>query len=978
VVVAALTSPALAQDQPPASFIRTHFTPDDGLPGNVVDVIAQTPDGFLWMITAGANLVRFDGHTFYRFDGRRSALVAAPAGGLWIGSSDGLIDVPQRDLNQFAFSGPTTYRPGPSKESDVTCLRVGRGGVLWVGTHGGLFRYDGARFTAFGPRVGLHDIEETPERHVFLMTEIGFVELDESGSVVPHPGLAARLGVKDTDIFHVLEDRRGSTWYSTAWGLERETDGRIEKLGTFGPNGHGVLRTYEDAEGTIWVAKPDEGLFRATAAGLESIAPGLIVRALFSDRDGNLWVGTNGDGLYRFKRPAVRMYTKADGLPGDVIQAVMTARDGTLWAGVNCGGLARFDGTRFQTYNEHDGLSNGCVWALAEDASGDLWVGTWGGGVFRFHNGAFTQLSKKEGLEDDRVTSVVAARDGTVWLGTRSGVSRLTGGQIHNFGAAEGFSGAPSYHLVQDRAGVLWAGSRHGLYRFVGDRFERFPAVPTWSVFPIGDLPGSGFLVTGDESNEEMLRIDKDRVDTIAGLPRAHDFVETTRGDLWLSAFTINRVPPGELIRSRALDEPRDYETFSTADGLAVSEPNTTPGRVVALTPDGRVWVATTKGLAMFDLGRLPGVATKPSIYVTDVTIGRKTAYPVGEIVLPAGTNHLQVDFGAVEISSPEKIRMQYRLDDVDTEWLDAGRDPHAIYSTLSPGTHVLRIRACNRSGIWDRQGVVFSITQQPFFYQTRWFMAAMWISGALFVVGVYRLRVRQMSRAMSARFEERLTERARIARDLHDTLLQSFQGLVLRFQAVMNLLPDRAADAKQQLERAIDSASDAIAEGRDAVQNLRASTVVTNDLAAAIAALGRELTATRVDDAGASPPALEITVEGASRDLNPIVRDDVYRIAAEAIRNAFRHARARRIDVHIRYDDRTFELHVRDDGMGMDRARVDAQRLGHFGLAGMRERAERVGGHLEVSSEAGLGTRIELSIPAAVAFAERRRPKRS
>jgi len=337
-----------------------------------------------------------------------------------------------------------------------------------------------------------------------------------------------------------------------------------------------------------------------------------------------------------------------------------------------------------------------------------------------------------------------------------------------------------------------------------------------------------------------------------------------------------------------------------------------------------------------------------------------------------------QVDFGAVEISSPEKIRMQYRLDDVDTEWLDAGRDPHAIYSTLSPGTHVLRIRACNRSGIWDRQGVVFSITQQPFFYQTRWFMAAMWISGALFVVGVYRLRVRQMSRAMSARFEERLTERARIARDLHDTLLQSFQGLVLRFQAVMNLLPDRAADAKQQLERAIDSASDAIAEGRDAVQNLRSSTVVTNDLAAAIASLGRELTATRLVDAGASPPAVQITVEGTSRDLNPIVRDDVYRIAAEAIRNAFRHARARRIDVHIRYDDRTFELQVRDDGVGMDRARVDAQRPGHFGLAGMRERAERVGGHLEVSSEAGLGTRIELSIPAAVAFAERRRPKRS
>jgi len=960
-LVVAMPTRALAQPQQATNFVRSHFTAEDGLGSNVVDDISQTEDGFLWLITNGLNLVRFDGTTFFRFRRTLTTLAAAPGGDLWLGTRESLIEVRRRDLSQFTFSDVMVHHPRPGPETVVTRVRAGRNGVLWVGTNGGLFRFDGGRFVALGPRVGIREIEETPEGHLLLITEIGFVELDAGSkgqgyAVVAHPELAERLGVTDADVLHVLRDRRGNTWYSTKFGLARETNGRIEKLGTFGPHGHAATRTYEGTDGTIWAAK-EEGLFRAAAGGLEPMAPGLQVRGLFCDRDGNLWVGTNGDGLYRFKPSAIRMFTKADGLPNDVIQTVMTSRDGTLWVGANCGGVARFDGRSFHTYNEQNGLLNSCVYALAEDAHRDLWVGTWGGGVFRFHDGAFTQFSKKEGMNDDRVTSIVAARDGTMWFGTRSGANRLKRGQIQNFKVSEGLSPVAALGLVEDREGVLWAGSRNGLYRFAGDHFESFPPASKSTIIAIGDDPDGGFVVQ-DDLRTTIVRLVKDHAYDIAGLS-AYDMIATPQGDLWFGGDTIGRVSRGEFARARASDEPLDHETFSVADGLA--QPDATGiQRSVALTPDGKIWVATAKGLAMFDLHRMSTATTKPSIYITNVTIGRKTTRPERELVLPAGTNHLQIDFGAVEISSPEKVLMQYRLDDVDSEWLDAGRERRAIYSTLPPGTHTLRIRASNRSGIWDRQGVVFSIKQRPFFYQTSWFVVALGVSGTLFVIGLYRLRVRQMSRVMSARFDERLAERTRVARELHDTLLQTVQGSKL---VADHALKDRADHAR--LVRALEQLSTWLAqgveEGRAALNSLRTSTTETNDLAEALRRAADESRA-RTD------AEISVTTSGESRQLHPMVRDEIYRIGYEAIRNACLHSRGDCVAVTLEYG-RDLTLSVRDNGVGFDAGVAEQGKAGHFGLPGMKERAARIGGTLTLVSGRGSGTAVTLVVPGRVAY---------
>ena len=957
VLVSGVPVRALDPNQPASSFVRTHFNTDDGLSHRVVDQTIQTKDGFLWMIASGQNLVRFDGKNFYALTNPRpGAMAVAPDGDLWLGTVEGVIRIPSSSFNQFTLSGSTPYRPGPGKASVIRRLLVSRSGVLWVGTFDGLFRFDGNQFVAVGPRSETHEIEEAPDGNLLVMTADGFLELAGS-EVVPHPKLTERLGVKDNELYHVLKDSHGTTWYCTEMGVARETNGKIEKLGTQDQHGYSAFRTYEDPQGTIWIAK-EEGLFRATAAGIELVADGMQVRSLYTDRDGDLWIGTNGDGLYRFKDRAVRMFTTKEGLPNDLIMTVIATQDGTIWAGANCGGIARFDGTRFQTYDEKNGLLNSCVFALAEDLNHDLWIGTFGGGAFRYHAGRFTQYSKRHGMADDRVTTLVAARDGSVWFGTYSGLTRLKDGQFRQFTTADGLSSNGIVKVFEDRAGVIWIGTRQGLDRLVGDRFENFPSVAKTVAFPFGQDSEGGLFVGGEVDAVWVNRwVDKNGSHIIPGIS-ALDGVETDQGELWFTGGDMVRVQPVNFAHARPRDEPLDMEAFSTADGLAASPVGL--GRSLALTRDGKLWAATAKGVAMFDLRRLPVTNTKPSIYLTNVTIGRNTERAGREVVLPPGTNHVEIQFASVEISAPEKIRMQYRLDGVDSEWLDAPAKPTAIYSNIPVGTRALRIRACNRNGVWDRQGVVFMVTQQPFFYQTWWFVATMFALGVLLLLLIYRLRVAQISRQMSARFDERLAERTRVARELHDTLLQTVQGSKMVADHALKNPADntRMVRAMEQLSTWLAQATE---EGRAALQSLRASTTEKNDLAQA---LQRAIDECR----GASNADISFSVNGDQREIHPVVRDEIYRIGYEAIRNSCAHSRADRLEVALEYGH-DLTLRISDNGVGIESEVMEKGKEGHFGLRGMRERAERIGGKFTLDSSPDSGTVVTVVVPGRIAF---------
>jgi signal transduction histidine kinase len=335
---------------------------------------------------------------------------------------------------------------------------------------------------------------------------------------------------------------------------------------------------------------------------------------------------------------------------------------------------------------------------------------------------------------------------------------------------------------------------------------------------------------------------------------------------------------------------------------------------------------------------------------------------------IPPGSRSIEIAYTGIDLANPESVRFRYRLRGMDHEWINADARRIAFYNNLKPGTYTFTVSASAGAGQW-REAPPVVMEQLPFFYQTTWFTLLMLTTVVSLGVLAYRLRLQQAINRIQAAFQERINERTRIARDLHDTLLQSFQGVLLKFHAVTYALPDRPAEARRTLEGAIEDARQAIAEGRDAVQGLRSSTVVTNDLARAITTFGEGLAE---DQTGGNCPDFRVHVEGTPRNLAPVLRNEVYRIAGEALRNAFRHAGARRIEVDIHYNKRQLRMRVRDDGKGIDpQVLGEGGRAGHHGLPGMHERAKLVGGKLAVWSQPDSGTEVELTVSAAVAYAK-------
>jgi signal transduction histidine kinase len=392
---------------------------------------------------------------------------------------------------------------------------------------------------------------------------------------------------------------------------------------------------------------------------------------------------------------------------------------------------------------------------------------------------------------------------------------------------------------------------------------------------------------------------------------------------------------------------------------------------VVAKAADGKIWFVPFGGVSVIDPRSLRVNTLPPPVHIEGIVADRETYDATPGRRLPPLVRDLQIDYTALSLVAPEKNRFRIMLEGRDPDWQDVGTRRQAFYTDLGPGTYRFRVAASNNSGVWNEAGATLEFSIAPAYYQTRWFQGA--ISGGVFALlwVAYRLRIRQVAQQFHRTMDARVSERTRIARELHDTLLQSFHGLLLRFQTALYLLPDRPAEAKENLAGAIDQAAKAITEGRDAVQGLRTSTIERNNLALAISALGTEL----AGEGSGLRPAFHVAVEGETRELHPILRDEIYKIAAEALRNAFRHAHAGQVEVEIRYDTEQFRLRVRDDGKGIDpKVLANQGREGHYGFRGMPERAALIGGKLAVWSEVGAGTEVELHLPARIAYATSRR----
>ena len=542
------------------------------------------------------------------------------------------------------------------------------------------------------------------------------------------------------------------------------------------------------------------------------------------------------------------------------------------------------------------------------------------------------------GHKDDAAALSADPLRGGLWLGFRDGgVVYLKDGEIGaSFGNVDGLGEGRVADLQLDQDGTLWAATQGGLSRIKNGR-----------------------VVT---------------LTSRSGLPC--DAVHWMREDddhfVWLyTACGLVRIPRAEL-DAWAADSNKTIHPaiFDSSDGVRSHSSGTGYTPSVAKSADGKIWFLPFDGVSVIDPRHLAFNKLPPPVHIEQISADRQKYETSSNLRLPPLIRDLEIDYTALSLVAPEKIRFRVKLEGRDPDWKDVGNERKAFYNDLPPRNYRFRVAASNDSGVWNEAGASFDFSIGPAYYQTTWFQASCAAAFLGLLWALYRYRLHQIAQQFNARLEERVNERTRIARELHDTLLQSFQGVVFRFQAVRNMLPRRPEEAMQALDSALERTDQAIAEGRDAIQGLRSSTMITNELAQAVTALGNEMSHELASQDSAHGSArFHVVVEGPPRDLHPILRDEVYAIAREAVRNAFRHAQARNIEADITYNGSSFQLRIRDDGKGIDPRILAEGRAGHYGVPGMRERAKRVGGKLDVWTGTGAGTEIELSIPGSIAY---------
>jgi signal transduction histidine kinase len=446
--------------------------------------------------------------------------------------------------------------------------------------------------------------------------------------------------------------------------------------------------------------------------------------------------------------------------------------------------------------------------------------------------------------------------------------------------------------------------------------------------------------------------------------------VETTNGDLWLNGlggvFHIRRAEIMEALKNPAYLV--SGERFGRREGSPGLPPQLRPIPTAIEGTDGRLWFAGSDGVVWLDPARASNRTPPPPVTIESVSAddqGYRVDLPIR---FPAHTSSVQITYAAVSLADSEAIRFRYKVREIDRDWHEAGTSTSVNYRNLPPGSYHFLVNTSDTNGLWSDNTATAEFTVLPAFYQTNWFRALCVGAFLAMLWMAYQVRVRHLQRQFDMTLEARVGERTRIARDLHDTLLQSFHGLLFRFQAARNMLPNRPEEATQALDTALIRAEQALDEGRHSIQGLRANPSAENDLDQMLIATGQELASSNHAEDGS--PRFEVIVEGERRGLPPMIKDEIGRIARELLRNAFRHARAREIEVEIRYENDVFRLVVRDDGKGVDpKILQDGGRAGHWGLPGVQERARGIGARLEFLSEAGAGTEIRLTLPAAIAY---------
>jgi signal transduction histidine kinase/ligand-binding sensor domain-containing protein len=946
--------------------------------------LAQSPDGFL-LLGTGSGLYRFDGVTFERVVpsnqpdlGFRdiTALLPSPSGELWIGYYAG-------GVSELKNGVLTSYgRPDGVPSGWITSFARESDGTLWVAALEGLGRFSAGHWETVSAEWNFQGYAA----HWVLLDSRGtlWVAGGETVAFLPRGAhkfedTGIRSGYKST--LTLAPD--GSVWLAGESVSPRNLS-RAGYPGGYPPGLDPVKRFIFDRDGSIWATDSRRGgIYRATQHGADT--PEILTESegltsdravpVLEDREGNIWVGTNL-GLNRFRATRfVREWcvpsnsqtgyslaaspngsvwitsdaqlfeahgTHCDSVArlGSLLRSVYREPSGTLWLGTN-EGLVQLINNELKSVPlpaPAQPVQYQYVHAITSDASQNLWVAAVDRGLLRLHDGRWELPDSGFNLPAATPTTLWTDAAQRQWLGYSDGSAVLRAeGRTRVFGPAQGLRVGPVIAIRGSPEETFVAGE-WGLARYDGQRFQTLSASRSDAFSGI-----TGIIV---RANGDL-------------------WLNGNRGVLHMSPDAVNDAYNHPLTKLR-------YDLFDIQDGLPGYAQQGEDTSAVA-SADGRLWFATNHGIAWIDPDHLFRNRIAPHVVIRAV-LADQHAYPgAGPLELPEGTRSVRIDYTALSLTAPERIRFRYQLDGADDTWREGGNERSVRYANLRPGHYTFRVIASNNDGVWNEVGATVAFALRAAFYQTSWFLVL--VSGACLGLLwlLLRARLRQVTdgqrKRLEQRMEDRLEERTRIARELHDSLLQGFQGLMFRLQAVRLLLPERPGEAAKSLDGALEAADQAIGEGRDAVQNLRSSTFDDRDLPGSLGALGEELS---VGFAAPARPQYRVVVEGRPRELIPVVRDEAYRIVREAVRNAYQHAKAKHIEVEVTFGDADITLRVRDDGIGVDPLILRrGQRAGHWGLPGMRERARSFGGRLDVWSEKNAGTEVELRIGARIAYAE-------
>lgn len=962
----ALSVPSRAVPQ----FTHANWTSANGVPG-MISALAQTPDGYLWLATY-EGLFRFDGVTFERVraapghpDGAipATSVFVTSRGELWVGyAGRGGVEV-YRDGRLVRV--PMTHPPG-----EVTAFREDASGAIYA--IGGrqpdsFYRYWQGHWTVVGKDAGL------PAEFVssMLLARDGmFWIATRSHLLFKRPG-ATRFedtGERLDDGTGIAEDKSGNIWISGPSGTRMVADyprGKREPRSHIFYPAQGPVRRVNlifDHEGALWGSTYVGGVFRINAPGQATarvnavsqfqVGNGLTSNqavAILEDREHNIWVATE-IGLDQFRRANVEeaslpprtssrgLRMAADGTGaihvanGDAIYRVDPGGDLTLiLSGVEPTALCpdRPQGVWIATSGKMELVRGGrriraialpggaAVSGCNVDGRGHLWVARPEIGVFFHEAGKWRQLDLPPHLGRPRDVVIDSNGDPMVVLGNRVVV-----------------------HVRPDRT-IILDNQKLGVAGLTG-------AFPTEGGALIAG--GTGLAFWNGQSVRRIPIEDQPWLRGIRGL------AETKLGETWLlSNKGIYRVSTATL--RKAFDDPHrpvPRTFFGEQDGLR-SHTNGEDGTQALEAGDGRIWFLTRQGPVWIDPGALTSNPVAPTVIIRGLTSGDRHFTDPAGIKLASGTRNLSIDYTALSLSVPNRVAFRYKLEGVDRDWVDPGLRRQAFYTNLGPGRYRFHVIAANDNDVWNHKGAVLDFEITPSFTQSWLFYALSvgFVAGLLWVV--YAIRVRIIANRLRVRNAERINERERIARELHDTLLQAIQALMLRFHVAAEAVED--ADARRKLDTALDRAEEVLVEGRDRVSNLRQQ---RSDDALEAVILG---TIGRLE----FPRSLriDVSVQGIARRLEKGILKEVEAIVTEALFNVSRHSQASEVKVEILFEPASVIVSVRDDGIGIAREILDAgYKAGHFGLLGMRERAGQIGGRLVIQSTPGEATMVRLTLP--------------